>query len=126
MGVACIAARTGGATMWVCSGVAFVLFVMLLGPVLRNQTIEVGDEFLVVRTFGLAVKLEPGHLIEVVKRRNGSLAYQFHAGGLLHYQVSPLAYYHSESLQKHFDCLFDLNKLGISIPEPGRQRKEGT
>jgi hypothetical protein len=122
MAAAYLAARNGSITMVVCSGVAFLLFIILFGPVLRNQTVEIGSDFIVVRTFRRAAKLETDHLIEVLKRHNGSLAYRFHAGGNLHYQVSPLAYYHAESLQKHFDRLFDLDRQGVSIIEAGRRR----
>ena len=118
-----IAARTGSVGMWVCFGVAFFIFVILLGPVLVNQTIEVKHGFLIVRTFRRSVKLKACHLTEVVKRRDGSLAYRFHAGGILYYQVSPLAYYHAESLQKHFDRLFELDERGIGIREPGKQER---
>jgi hypothetical protein len=51
MAAAYFAARNGSITMVVCSGVAFLLFIMLFGPVLRNQTVEIGSDFIVVRTF---------------------------------------------------------------------------
>jgi len=117
-----IAARNGSVTMAVCACAAFLLFVFLFGPALRNQTIEIGNDFIIVRTFRRPVKLKTEHLVEVVKRQNGSLAYRFHAGGILHYQVSPLGYYDAETLQKNFDCIFDLDRLGISIRESGKQR----
>lgn len=130
LGLACLTASLVGAfvatrnenlTVAIFSCAAFVLFVILIGSVLGNQTIEIGDGFMVVRRFRRAVRLEPDDLVEVIKRRDGSLAYRFHAGGILHFQVSPLAYYHSEALQEHFDCIFDLESLGISIRELGRQ-----
>jgi len=115
--------RNGTITTVVSSSAAFILFVFFFEPALMNQTIEIGNDFIIVRTFRRVVKLKTEHLVEVVKRRNGSLAYRFHAGGFLHYQVSPLGYYHAEILQKHFDSIFDLNRLGISIHESGKHRK---
>ncbi len=112
MAGAYIATRNGSVTMVVCSCAAFLLFVFFFEPALRNQTIEIGNDFIIVRTFRRPVKLKTEHLVEVVKRQNGSLAYRFHAGGILHYQVSPLGYYDAETLQKHFDCIFDLDRPG--------------
>lgn len=130
IGLACLTAslvgaffstRNGSLTVAIFSCAAFLLFVILIGPVLGNQTIEIGDGFIVVRKFRRAVQLEPDDLVEVIKRRDGSLAYKFHAGVILHYQISPLAYYHAEVLQEHFDCIFDLESLGISIRDLGKQ-----
>ena len=117
MVAAYIATRNGSVTMVTFSCIAFLVFVFFFEPALRNQTIEIGNGLIIVRTHRRAVKLVAGHLVEVVKRRDGSLAYRFHAGGILHYQVSPLGYYHAESLQKQFDRLFNLDSLGISIRE---------
>lgn len=116
------ATRNGSVTIAVFSCAAFLLFVFFFGPVLRNQTVEICNGFIVVRTFNRAVQLGPDDLVDVVKRHNGGLAYRFHAGGILHYQVSPHGYYHTEALQKHLDCLFDLDRLGSSIREPGKQQ----
>lgn len=104
-----------------CSGAAFLLFVILIVPVLMNQTVETGDGFIVVRDPLRTVQLGPDDLVEVVRRRDGSLAYRFHGGGYLHRQVTPLAYYRAGLLQEHFDRLFDLNELGVSVRDRSRQ-----
>ena len=108
--------------MAVIACMSFVLFILLFGPVLRNQTVEICDRFFIVRTFGRAVQLNPEHLTEVVKCRDDYLCYKFHAGGILYYQVTPRGYYHAGALQTHFDRLFDLDKLGVRVREPGRRR----
>jgi len=92
--------------MAVCSGVAVVGFLFLLGPVLRNQTVEVGQDCIIVRTFGRPFELKAEHLVEVVRRKNGAMSYRFQAGNQ-HYQVTPLAYGDADIIQKHFDRLFD-------------------
>ena len=117
------AATRNGSVIWALgSGASFLLFVILIVPVLMNQTVETGDGFIVVRTLRRTVRLEPHDLVEVVRRRNGSLAYRFAVGRLLHYQVSPLAYYHAVTLQEHLDRIFDLRRLGMSIRDLGSDK----
>ena len=94
--------------------VAILGSVFFLGPVIRNQTIGVGDASLVVRTFGRAVELKAPHLTEVVKNKAGARSYRFKSGNLW-YQVTPLAYHQANILQQEFDRLFDLDRLGITI-----------
>lgn len=117
------ATTRNASVIWaLCSGAAFLLFVILIVPVLMNQTVETGDGFIVVRNLRRTVRLGPDDLVEMVRRGDGSLAYRFTAGGLLHYQVSPLAFYDAGTLQEHFDRIFDLDRLGISIRERGTDK----
>ncbi len=126
LGLACLVA--GGAAAYIAheraSGilslgaiVAILGSVIFLGPVIRNQTIGIGDASLVLRAFGRAVELKAAHLTEVVEDKTGAMSYRFKSGNGL-YQVTPLAYYHDNILQQEFDRLFDLDRLGITITGP--------
>ena len=131
LGIACLVAGVAAAylahersssILSLGSIVAILGSVAFLGPVIRNQTIGVGDASLVVRTFGRAVELKATHLTEVVKDKSGAMSYRFKSGNLL-YQVTPLAYHHANILQQEFDRLFDLDRLGITITGPSRPNK---
>jgi len=131
LGIACLVAGVAAAylaherassILSLGSIVAILGSVFLLGPVIRNQTIDVGDANFVVRTFGRAVELKPTHLTAVVKDKAGAKSYRFKSGNLL-YQVTPLAYHHANILQQEFDRLFDLDRLGITTTGPRRQKK---
>ena len=102
--------------------VAILVSFFFLGPVIRNQTIGVGDASLVVRTFGRAAELKATHLTEVVKNKAGAMSYRFKSRNLL-YQVTPLAYHHANILQQEFDRLFDLDRLGITFTGPRSPNK---
>lgn len=128
LGLACLAAGVVAAYMSVQRGsvifalgstVAFLGAVILLGPVLRNQTIEVRAESIVVRTFWHAVELRHCHLTEVVRRRGGARSYRFQSSNLF-YQVSPIVYHNGDILQLEFDRLFEAEEVGPKITEQKR------
>jgi hypothetical protein len=128
LGIACLVAGVATAytaherassVLWLGSILAIFGAIIFLGPVIRNQTIAVGDASLLVRTFGRAVELKASHLTEVVRNRAGGMSYRFKSGTLL-FQVTPLAYHHANILQQKFDRLFDLDRLGITITGPRR------
>jgi len=102
----CIAVRVGAVIIHLGAAVTGVLSVVLLGPVLRNQTIEVGEASVLVRTFARAVELRPQHLTQVVRRKSGIVSYRFESGRRL-YQVTPIVYHDAALLQAEFDRLFD-------------------
>jgi len=120
VGAAYLSVRVGSVTLALVSIMAFFGSVVLLGPVLRNQTVEVRDESLIVRTFWHAVELRPCHLTEVVRHKGGARSYRFESGDFF-YQISPIAYHNSEALQREFDQLFDAGDLGGAIRESGSQ-----
>jgi hypothetical protein len=129
LGLACLAigvvaaylsARVESVTLVFVSIVAFLGSVFFPGPVLRNQTVEVRDESLIVRTFWHAVELRPRHLTEVVRHKGGARSYLFESGDLF-YQITSVAYHNAEAFQREFDRLFAAGEPGGAIGESGRR-----
>ena len=101
------------------SAVTFGLSLFFLVPIMKNQTVEVTDEGLVVSMFGTTMTLEVQDLFQVLKRRNGDISYRFEKGDV-QCQITPYAYHDAEMLQEHFNRIFNLEKLGVEIIEETR------
>ena len=101
------------------STVAFGLSLFFLVPIMKNQTVEVTDEGLVVSIFGTAMTLEVQDLYQVLKERDGAISYRFEKGDVL-CQITPYAYHDAEILQEHFSRIFNLEKLRVEIIEQTR------
>ncbi|MEM9274611.1 MAG: hypothetical protein AAGA80_16860 [Cyanobacteria bacterium P01_F01_bin.143] len=101
------------------SAVTFGLSLFFLVPMMKNQTVEITDEGLIVTIFGTAMTLEVQDLHQVLKRRNGDLSYRFEKGDFL-CQITPYAYHDAEKLQEYLNRMFNLDKLRVEIIEETR------
>ena len=96
------------------SGVTFGLSLFFLLPIIKNQTVEITDEGVVVSIFGTPMTLDVQDLYQVLKSRNGVISYRFEKGDVL-CQITPYAYHDAEILQEHFSRIFNLDKLKVEI-----------
>ncbi len=111
-------------TLALGSVVALLGSVILLEPVIRNPTIEVRADHLILRLFGNAVDLGASHLTEVFRRRRGARSYRFESGTRF-YQVTPVVYFHADMLQREFDRLFGVAEVEDTIAKPRQKSSQG-
>lgn len=85
--------------------IPFALGIFHLGPVLKNQIVEVLDDGIVVYSFRRRVKLDINDLHEIVTRRNGYVSFCFQSDKGW-FQITPLCYHCGGMLQYEFHRLF--------------------
>ncbi len=87
------------------SPLPFVFGVILLGPVLKNQIVEVFDDGIVIHSFRKRVKLDINDLHEIMTRRNGYISYCFQSDKGW-FRITPLCYHCGDMLQDEFNRLY--------------------
>ena len=99
------------------SPLPFAFGIILLGPVLKKQIVEVFDDSIVVHSFRKRVKLDINDLHEIVTRRNGYISYCFHSDKGW-FRITPLCYHCGDMLQDEFNRLY-----GSSHPMETREKQ---
>lgn len=99
------------------SPLPFVFGVILLGPVLKNQIVEVFDDGIVIHSFRKRVKLDINDLHEIMTRRNGYISYCFQSDKGW-FRITPLCYHCGDMLQDEFNRLY-----GSSHPMETREKQ---
>ena len=84
-----------------------MIAVYFIGPVFKNQIIEMKGEGFLLHSFGRKIELDVDNLYEIVERQKGIKSYCFRKNGF-EYQVTPHAYHDSIQLQEQFDQLFEI------------------
>ena len=100
-----ISVQRDRSTLLYLSLLPFAFSLFLLGPVLKNQIVEVFDNGIVVHSFRKRTKLDRNDLHEIVTRRNGYISFCFQSDKGW-FQITPLCYHYGEMLQDEFNRLF--------------------
>ncbi len=87
------------------STVPFILGIFFLIPILKNQTVEVLSDCIVISSFGKRVTLDVADLHEIVTRQNGYISFCFYSDKSW-VQITPLCYHSGEILEEELERLF--------------------
>jgi len=89
--------------------------VYFIGPVIRNQVIEITDKGFLLYSFGRKIELNSTNLYEIVEREKGIKSYRFRKNRFEEYQVTSHAYHDGIRLQEQFDQLFKVENLKVNV-----------
>ena len=92
------------------SFITFCIFIFFIFPIIKNQVVDVEDNYIILYSFKKGFELDNDDLTEVINRWGGLVSYRFKKGSL-RFQISPLAYYNGAILEKKFSDMFSDNKL---------------
>lgn len=94
--------------------ILLMIAVYFIGPVIRNQIIEIAGKGILLYSFGRKIELDSANLYEIVIRGNGTKSYRFRKNRF-EYQVTPRAYHDRIQLQEQFDRLFKVKNLKVNV-----------
>lgn len=78
-----------------------------LGPVFRNQVVEIVSDGIIISTFGKKTALTKADLYNIEYHHNCIASYQFNQGEQ-YYQITPIAYTNGIDMLQEFKRLFGI------------------
>lgn len=99
-----------------------MIAVYFIGPVIRNQIIEITGNELLLYSFGRKIELDSTNLYKIVESEKGIKSYRFRKNRF-EYQVTPYAYHDSIRLQEQFDQMFKIGNLKVKLVNEKPQNK---